>query len=484
MASLSAFFSISTILFLLNLVLAVVLVLFERRNPISTLVWLMVIFFIPILGFLLYLFLGQDLRKRKLFNLKKEEEYELARMVEQQKTLLRDHRYMFHDPRIQRYAEMIHLNLLSSSATFSQDNQVEIFNEGESKFSALIESIKRAQKYIYLEYYIFRNDNLGREILDILVAKAKEGIDVKVLVDGMGCIRLPGNFFDPLIMAGGKISVFFPPFLPHINLRVNYRNHRKICIVDGEEGFVGGFNIGDEYLGRSKRFGFWRDTHLRIRGSAVDGLEFRFLLDWRFASQEEVIFPDYRLIKRLPQGKTAVQIVSSGPDSRWPSIRSGFQKIISMAKSHIYIETPYFVPDNTITNALKVAGLSGLDIRIILPSKPDHFLVHWASLSYMGELLETGVRFYWYNKGFVHSKMITSDGFISTVGTANVDVRSFKLNFEVNAFIYSEDVAKELEEAFINDLADSTEWTLELYNQRSFAVKTKESVARLLSPLL
>jgi cardiolipin synthase len=309
-------------------------------------------------------------------------------------------------------------------------------------------------------------------------------VEVKLLYDGMGCMHLPRKFFRPLLDAGGKVASFFPPLLPYINLRINYRNHRKICLIDGEEGFVGGYNIGDEYLGISKEFGFWRDTHIRIKGSALDELELRFLLDWRYASHDNFIAAAQYFPTRSEQGKSGVQIVSSGPDSKWSAIKNGYIKMISSARSNIYLQTPYFVPDDSILEALKIAALSGIDVRLIIPGKPDHYLVHWASLSYVGELLEAGVRCYTYNRGFIHSKLIVIDGLVSTVGTANLDIRSFELNFEVNAFIYDEKLSQDIEASFIKDLDDCTEITIEGYLSRSLSVRIKEAFCRLLSPLL
>jgi cardiolipin synthase len=252
------------------------------------------------------------------------------------------------------------------------------------------------------------------------------------------------------------------------------------------EAFVGGINIGDEYLGLSPKMGFWRDRHLKIRGSAVETLQLRFLMDWWFTTKDATAknldlkyFPP-----KICQGKTGIQIVSSGPDSKWRAIRNGYLKMINEAKKRIYIQTPYFIPDDSLLESLKVAALSGVDVRIIIPDKPDHMFVYWASLSYAGELLKAGIRVFTYQKGFIHSKMIVVDDMVSTVGTANFDIRSFKLNFEVNAFIYDESVTKKLQEQFEIDLKDSEEITLERYHKRSTKIKFKESVSRLLSPIL
>ena len=335
-----------------------------------------------------------------------------------------------------------------------------------------------------MEYFIIRNDSLGRYIMKILTKKAQEGVEVKLLYDGMGSIRLSPRFFKKFHEAGGRSAAFFPPFLPYINVRINFRNHRKILIIDGEEAYIGGFNIGNEYLGLSSRFNHWRDCHLKIKGSAIDTLEMRFLLDWRFAARDPLPETDIYFPERKPEGSSALQIVSSGPDMNYPAIKNGYLKLINKAQHRLYIETPYLIPDDSILEALKIAALSGVDVRLMIPYKPDHFYVYWASLSYVGELLEAGVRCYQYQKGFLHSKIICADGFASSVGTANLDIRSFELNFEVNAFIYDEEISRQLEEKFLLALEDCTEITLETYATRSMRVRFKEGLFRLLSPIL
>lgn len=473
------------IIFVLNVVFAFLVVFFERRSPSATLTWLMVLFFIPLLGFILYIFLGQDLRKKKMFFLKKEEEYKILPLLQQQDEQIHNHQLVLNNPQMAQYCDLIHLHLNSNQAFLSQDNKLEIFVDGSLHFDDLISQLRNAKEYIHLQYYIIRNDALGRQVLDLLVEKARAGLEVKMLYDGMGCIRLPRHFFRPLLEAGGQVACFFPPFFPFINLRINYRNHRKICVIDGRVAYVGGFNIGDEYLGLSK-LGYWRDTHIKIEGSAVVGLDFRFLLDWRFAAKDYAPVEDKYFRDYMAGGDTAVQIVSSGPDSHWAAIKDGYLKMINSARQRIYMQTPYFIPDGSILEALKVAALSGVDVRLVIPEKEDHLFVHWASLSYVGELLEAGVKCYTYKKerGFIHSKMIVMDGAVSTVGTANLDIRSFHLNFEVNAFIYDEAVSGQMEEIFLNDLDDCDELTLDIYLQRSIYVKIKEAFSRLLSPLL
>lgn len=476
--------NIINFIFLVNIIFAIVVIVCERRNAQNTWTWLMIMLFIPFLGFILYLFFGQDLRRKKFFVLKKEEEAKILHMSEQQKKLLTSSSVISEHSSIGEYADVISLNLSSDNFIVTSNNQVDILNNGEEKFPEMISAIKNAKSFIHMEYYIFQDDNLGKTILELLTEKAKEGVEVKLLYDGMGCINVKKNFFSPLKTAGGEVLCFFPPFVPYINVRINYRNHRKICIVDGFHGFMGGLNIGDEYLGLDKKFGFWRDIHLHLQGDSVSSLEIRFLLDWRFASKnnfpmDEKYFPPKEFI-----GNTPVQIISSGPDSDWCSIRNTYLKLINKAKKSIFIETPYFIPDESILTALKIACLSGVDLRIIIPCKPDHPFIYWASKSYIWELVECGAKCYTYNDGFIHSKIVSIDGKMCTIGTANMDVRSFNLNFEVNAVIYETETTLDLDKAFEVDILNSTLLTVKDYKNRPFIIRFKESISRLLSPIL
>jgi len=470
-------------LFLLNIILALLVVVMERRKPSATWAWLLVMLFLPGLGFVLYLLLGQDLRKERLFYIKEGEERELYALVREQEKYFHLDRLPLADPALEDYKSLIHLHF-NSQALYTQDNCVRYYADNQNFFQDLQDSIQSAQKFVHLEYYIIRNDSLGNALVELLTHKARSGVEVKLLYDGQGCQRLPRNFFEALKQAGGEVASFFPPLLPYINLRMNYRNHRKICLIDGEIGFTGGGNIGEEYLGISRRFGHWRDSYISIRGSALDDLELRFLLDWRYAAHSDIITNRKYFPYRWPSGDTGVQIVSSGPDSKWAAIKNGYLKMISSAQRNIYLQTPYFVPDDSILEALKMAALSGVEVTLMLPAKPDHPFIYWASLSYVGDLLESGVRCFLYNRGFMHSKLITADGLISTVGTANLDIRSFELNFEVNAFIYDGEVTQSIEHAFRDDLRDSRELTLSDYLARSRLEKVKEALCRLLSPLL
>ncbi|MBS4200362.1 cardiolipin synthase [Bacillus sp. FJAT-49732] len=473
-----------SIFLLLNIVLAGFVVFLERRDAGATWAWLLVLFFIPVAGFVLYLIFGQNLSRRKIFEWKDTNKIGIMEITKYQIELLQKGEFVFNDNRTSRYQDLIYMLLVNDRAVLTQDNHVEIFTDGEHKFQSLLDDIKNAKEHIHIVYYIIRNDRLGKELLHTLTKKAKEGVEVKVLYDAMGSRRLPKKFFRPLIEAGGKVSAFFPAILPHLNLQVNFRNHRKLAIIDGEIGYIGGFNIGDEYLGLNKRFGYWRDTHLKISGKAVYAMQTRFILDWNQASATKIRYEDRLFPELEPLGATDVQIVSSGPDSEWEQIKFGMIKLISSAKKYIYIQTPYFIPDTSVLDAIKIAALSGVDVRLMIPNKPDHAFVYWATLSNVGELLKTGAKVYIYEKGFIHAKTMVADGKIATVGTANIDVRSFRLNFEVNAFLYDEVLVRKLVDIYKDDMEHSRELTIEEYHNRSLIIRFKESLSRLLSPIL
>ncbi len=471
------------ILSYVNILFALAVIFLERKSASTTWAWLMVLVLIPGIGFILYLILGQNLSRIKIFDLKAAEDRFHKELLSQGKQFTENH-INFYDKSMVNYKDMMYMHLNNSQSVFSQDNIVEIYTHGDTTFNSILNSIENAKDHIHMVYYIVKNDTLGNKILNALTKKASEGVEVRFLYDEMGCRGLSKHFFDKLTAAGGKVAVFFPSILPHINIRVNFRNHRKIAVIDGKHAFIGGFNIGDEYLGKSKKFGYWRDTHLKIIGSAVDSLQQRFLLDWRHASNEKIPFDQKYFPPKLPHEGVGIQIVSSGPDSQWEQIKNGYLKMIQSAKKNVYIHSPYLVPDDSILEALKIASLSGVDVKIMIPDKPDHPFVYWASLSYAGDLLKAGVKCYTYNKGFLHSKMVVIDGKVSSVGTANMDLRSFKLNFEVNAFLYDSNISEQLEKIFEKDILDCTELTKESYEKRPLVIKFKESVSRLLSPVL
>ena len=459
--------AITTVLSL-NIFLALTLIFLERRDASATWAWIMILFFIPIVGFGIYLLFGRKLRRKHLFRWEGKKKVGIDTLIEFQMEAIEDDSFDFRLDDASHYKELIIMHLQNNQAVLTQDNQVDIFIDGREKFDALMEDLKNAKNHIHIQYYIFRLDNLGNSIYNILLEKVKQGVEVRVLYDAMGSRSLRKRHFKEFIDLGGQVEVFFPSIFPLINPRMNYRNHRKIVVIDGRIGYIGGFNVGDEYLGLDKKFGYWRDTHLRIEGSSVHPLQTRFILDWNQASADQDIEYSDRFFPAIPmKGSVGLQIVSSGPDSEWEQIKNGYLKLLMMAKKYIYIQSPYFIPDASFMDTLRIACLSGIDVRIMIPNKPDHIFVYWATYSYVGELIRAGAKVYIYQNGFLHTKMIVIDDEASTVGTANIDVRSFKLNFEVNAFIYDRTTSHQLAEIFEEDMQLSTELTWELYQERS-----------------
>lgn len=470
-------------IYLFNFILAFTVIFLERRDATSTWAWLMVLFFIPILGFVLYLIFGRRLSNQRIFTWDTKSRLGVKTEVQKQMQAIERGLFISKQPELKPYKDLYYLHLRNNDAILTQANDVDIFIDGTDKFTALLEDLRKAKDHIHLLYYIIRHDQLGTKLADILIDKAREGVEVRMLYDDMGSRSLSRRYIRRLRRAGVEVVSFFPPKIPKVNLKINFRNHRKLVIVDGEIGYIGGFNIGDEYLGKDKRFGYWRDTHLRIHGDAVRNMQTRFILDWNQASKQKIYYED-RFYIGADTGEVGVQIVSSGPDSDWEQIKYGYIKMILTAKEYIYIQTPYFIPDESLMDALRIAALSGIKVKIMIPNKPDHPFVYWATLSHVGNLLNAGAEVYIYQNGFLHAKTIVVDGKVSSVGTANIDVRSFRLNFEVNAFLYDQKIAKQLVTIFQNDIKLSTQMTKMLYAQRSLWIKFKESISRLLSPIL
>lgn len=468
----------------LNFLLSIMIVFFQRKEPKSAWAWLLVLNALPGIGFLLYLLAGTDMHKRKMFKIKGIEE-QLNEAVRQQEYSVRSHELIRENPELSGYSDLVFFNLKNSGAVLTEDNEVKIFTDGNDKFDALIEDIRNAEHYIFLQYYIIKNDVLFARMKDVLVEKAAQGVEVRILYDAMGCRSTGKKFWKELESKNIHVAVFFPALFGRLHLRINYRNHRKIAIIDGRVGYVGGFNIGKEYIGLDPKFGHWRDTHLRIRGSAIVALLVRYIQDWDYAAKENLFtHPEYFVYPDEQCGNTKMQIISSGPDSVTQDIRDNYLRLIHKARKSIYIQTPYFIPDESIQTALLIAASSGVEVNVMIPCKPDHPFVYWATMSYVGELVMAGANCYTYNNGFLHAKGISIDGEACCYGTANMDIRSFSLNFEVNAMIYDEKIARQMEEIFREDLKVSTQITKDMYKGRSLKLRFKEQVCRLLSPVL
>ena len=474
-----AYIVLIAMFFLLNLLSALSLIFIERKEPTTTWAWLIILIALPGIGLILYLLLGQNLSRQKIFREKK-----LADKIKRYK-LISNHELPNFDSEInENYEDLILMNYNHSGAVYTTGNEVKTYINGEDKFRDLFNDIRAAKSFIHIEYYIFRYDDLGRALIKELHEKTKDGVEVRLVIDGMGSKRITKKIIKEIESYGIKVAVFFPGVLPHINTRINYRNHRKIVVIDGKIGYVGGFNVGNEYVNKGKQFKFWRDTHIRVKGEAVNELNKRFILDWDYAAHENM--GNMSMYFPIPEvvGSVGMQIVSSGPDHMEEYIKNSYMKIINNAKNYVYIQTPYLVPDSPMMEALKISALSGVDVRIIVPGAPDHFFMEWILSANIGLLMEYGIKIYRYGNGFIHSKTIVADGEVCSIGTANLDIRSFKLNFEVNAFIYNETVAKEQEKIFLDDQLKSKLVTKEEYYKRSRSLKIKESLIRLLAPIL
>nr|WP_205516793.1 cardiolipin synthase [Paenibacillus sp. SYP-B3998] len=454
----------------------------EYRRPSKTVAWLLVMFIFPVIGFIMYYFLAKEYSQRKL--LRRKGPHRLAVTKNQLMLQLRllegsaDSSFckLYEEPRL---CGLLH-NIPGSPIT--PNNQVEVLADVDSAYASILAAIDQAQRHIHFEFYTIRHDQTGKRFQEALIRKAKEGVQVRIIYDGIGSYHLSSRYIHKFKQAGIEIHPFLPPLIAFFDKRMNYRNHRKIVVVDGLVGFTGGINIGDEYLGGDPKLGFWRDTHLKLLGDAVYYLQQTFLTDWLFVSgnrlADDTLFPEH-----AEAAASMVQVISSGPDAHWDAIQEMFFAGIIAAKTRVFLTTPYFIPDPSIAMALKTAVISGVDVRIILPYKADSRIVQYASRSYLSELMQAGVRFYLYKKGFIHAKVMLIDHLMGTVGTANMDMRSFFSNFELNAVMFNEDVIKRLEADFFQDLKECEELKLAEFEKRSRVEKGKEVIARMLSPL-
>ena len=467
-----------------DLAAAVTAIVRERHTPSAALAWVMVIFMLPAAGIFLYFSLSQNAARRKLFRLRGSEEREISGILSRQISEIENGTFDFFADEGDTWHAMIHLNQLYGRAYYTQDNHIDILTDGEQMFDSLINDIKKATKTINIMFFIIKNDEVGMKLIEELTVKAREGVEVRLLMDSMGSRDINDKVLSSFLAAGGMRAYFFPRNFRCVNIRFNYRNHRKLAVIDGVTGYIGGFNIAREYLGRKKKFGYWRDTHIRVTGEAVQDINARFILDWRTASKEAMSVTAAYYSPVISRGHTGMQIVSSGPDSLREEVKRAYMKMITSASKRICLQTPYFVPDQSILESLKMAAQCGVDVKVMIPSIPDHPFVYWATYAYCGELIKSGGHVYIYDNGFLHAKTIVVDGETGSIGSTNFDRRSFALNFECNAFIFDKTEAGNMERIFRNDMELCHELTLELYEQRGMMIKTKEVVARLLSDLL
>ncbi|WNF35737.1 cardiolipin synthase [Bacillaceae bacterium IKA-2] len=472
---------VASILFSLSAFFIGIVIFLENRHPSKTVTWLMVLAIFPVVGFFFYIMFGINHRKMKSYTEKAIMDEQALQKIEGNKPLNGekiakmgiDQQLLF------RLAHRLANNPISFAT------ETKVLTDGKETFAHILKALRDAKNHIHMEYYIVRSDEIGNEIKDVLIEKASQGVEVRFLYDAVGCFELSKAYIRELKDAGVEVAAFSPVRLAFLNHKLNFRNHRKIIVVDGKVGLVGGLNIGDEYLGKNKYYGHWRDTHLLVHGEAVRSLQLIFLRDWFYVTKETLLKQSY-LSPNLPDKEHlgGVQMIASGPDTRWEVIEKLFFSMITSAKKSIWIASPYFVPDDDILSALKIAALSGVDVRILVPNRPDKRIVFYASRSYFPELLEAGVKVYEYNRGFMHSKLLIVDKEIASIGTANMDMRSFHLNFEVNAFLYKTQSVHTLVGDYIYDMEHSSIISYEQFKKRSIFKRIIESTSRLMSPLL
>ncbi len=461
---------------------ALYMVIRDGTKPIRIWAWILLIVFLPIIGAIAFFSLGMNLRKEKLFDLKREIDYDQFEKFIAHYSAIAEEKVITRADITTKYIHLIRLLTRVNSSLISFNNKVRILHDGPETFEAIFQACEEAKEYIHLQYYIFIKGELADRFIEIFEKKIKEGVVVRIIYDAVGSFEAKQSHLRRLRDIGAHVLPFMPVRFGRL-ARLNYRNHRKILVVDGHVGFTGGINVDDKYIKDDPVLGHWTDTHLRIEGMSVNFLHFVFLSDWLFVAKENLI-KAAMLRKFDTVGTTAVQIVSSGPDTDYPNILQQYLYILYQAKEYVYIVNPYLVPDATLSLALKTVALSGIDVRIILPEKSESAMIHWTVRSFLGRFLEAGVKIYLYQAGFIHSKVIISDDSVCSIGTANLDVRSFEQNFEVNALIYDEKVTLEMKNQMVQFLASSRVLTVEEHRSRPASDRIKEKLARLSSPLM
>lgn len=463
------------VLYAVTIASCIIVILKENRNPIRSLSWIIALIFLPLIGLVFYLFFGRSLRGQHM----------MSRMNKRKIMTTMAPRHVNLDSQNLSRADrnLVKLARNLSSSFYTINNNIEIFTTGADKFAALKRDLLAAKKTIYLQYYIFLDDSLGHEIAEILMAKAREGLDVKVMYDHVGSFSARNRFFKMMNEAGVETHPFFKVTFPQFANRVNWRNHRKLVVIDGEIGYIGGMNIADRYVRRSGRGAVWRDTHFRIKGDIVESMLFSYVIDWNFRNQEHPMrYP------KTPEvnfsNNVGMQLVTSGPLSTWDNLALCFLKAITSATKSIYIQTPYFLPTEALRAALEAAALSKIDVRIMIPRRSDSRMLRYASFSYVTQCLKAGIKVYLYNPGMLHAKAMIIDDNLVTAGSTNFDFRSFENNFECNLFIYDNDVNRRMREIFFADMGQCTKLTYATWHRRPVLQRGMESIVRLVSPIL
>lgn len=474
------------LLFLVINTIGALITVFRRpRSIASVFAWMMALIFLPGIGFLLYAFVGRKIDGEVIYLLNSHHQQRISEIGE----IIEEHNQKFDDGKISKSVELLKDYFdYSEESPITRGNQVKIIIDGQQKFSELFRDIRKAKETIHMEYYAIFDDCIGNQLLNLLIQKAKEGVKVRVLFDPFGG-RTTERFFKPLIAVGGKVLPFITARDFIRKTRLNYHLHRKIVVIDGKISWTGGFNVGDQYLNETKRFGYWRDTHARIIGTASFSLQEIFLRDWNASVSKPEDYLEYdekyfRLPEKAEYGTTQLQVVADGPDDEDQILKGGFIKMILSAKKRVWIQSPYLIPDDSMLDALSIAVRSGVDVRIMIPSMPDHPFIYRATQYYANFLHKKGAKIYIYNGGFLHAKTMIVDHELSSFGTTNQDIRSYALNFEVSAFAYNQDITDELAAIFKADLLESTLLTSDMIQAQSKWLRFKQAFSRLLSPIL
>lgn len=460
------------IIYICTLLSILVFVVSENRNPVKSLSWVTVLLLLPVVGIILYLIFGRNIRNTKKLSRR------LRRLL---KKCDPDINFSLEELNLSNEAiQQIRLGNSLAGAHFFPGNKVDVFTCGNDMFNRFVEDLQNAGKYINIEYYIFNDDTIGTKIADILIQKAKNGLPVRVIYDYIGSIDTKNKFFNRLRQAGVEIYPFYKVHFPWIGSPINWRNHRKLCVIDGNVGYLGGMNIADRYIDGGKEFRRWRDTHVRVEGPIISAMENSFAYDWHFMDKPLIIDPVDTRIK----GDVGAQLVTSGPTGQWPNMAYMLHRAICNANRRVFLQTPYFLPTDPLLKALITASLSGVDVRVMLPRRCDSAILNYASFSFIGECLQAGIKVYFYEPGMLHAKMIVVDDDISTIGSTNFDFRSFEHNFEANLFFYSKEFNARCTEIFTKDLEDCSRVYADEWKRRPLKSRILECIFRLISPIL
>ena len=484
----------TTVLYFMNLALAIyfsISLILKKNDPIRTLSWVIIIIVLPYIGLILFLLFGRNFRKEKIFNRKGAADLKVWNEMcrEELKEIVDEGKL---PEELEPFRKLIIHNIQASHSLLTINDETGILFSGKDALDSMYNAIAQAKEHIHLQSYIIVDDIIGNKFKELLIKKAKEGVEVRVIYDSVGCWSLSDDYIQEMKEAGIEILEFSKTRFLFPTTKINYRNHRKILVVDGKVGFLGGVNIADRYYSGGS-FEEWRDTHIMLKGEAVHSLQASFLLDRffiihknlrkrkKYYPEVNISQPNYDIDSSNPY---YAQIISSGPDSDWSAIMQCYFLAITQAKRSIFIVTPYFTPSESILNAIKITSLAGVEISIMLPERSDTKLTHWGTMSYISELLKANVKIYLFKKGFNHSKVLSIDGEFCIIGSANMDNRSFEHNFEITSVIYSRESAQIIEKQFVKDMSRCYLITESKWKKRSKSHKIKESIARLGSPLL